>query len=259
MTDAEPAVTPTDGPSARERMRAERAASAKRARLRKRGLLAGAIVALAAAGAVYFTDRAPEDEAEGKPLIVPANTAGEQRTSIVYGKPDAPHTLTVRTALNCRSCRKAERSLGPAMRQLADQGTYKIEYRLAASPDGAVGDKQDRHALNALGAAANTDVGKFAQYLGALLIGDDSAASDEGLLHLAGRVDGLRTPAFDRTVRELTYLPWVNKVIRTHDTKTPGFPSLALDGAPLPLDADNGQLIDEQRFHRLVRERLSVS
>ncbi|MFF4607409.1 hypothetical protein ACFY12_32315 [Streptomyces sp. NPDC001339] len=161
--------------------------------------------------------------------------------------------------MNCKPCHTAEQSVSTAMRKLADEGTYKIEYQLAASPDGGSGSKEDRRALNALGAAADADAGKFARYLGELLAGSDAATLDKGLLKVAGRVEGLRSPAFDRAIRELTYLPWVNKVVRTHSTKDApedsGIPSVALDGAPLSLHADDGRPVTPREFDRQARVR----
>lgn len=245
-----------DGRTARERMRAERDAAARRARLRKRGLITAGVVTAAALATAYFTTRAPEDEAAGKLLIVPANTVGQDRTSVAYGKPDARQTLTVCTALDCPACRKAEEALGPTMRALADQGAYGIEYQVAAAPDGGIG-KESRHATNALGAAANADAGKFACYLRLLLAEDTRGISDDGLLKLAQKVEGLRSPAFDKAVRERSYLPWVNKVTaatRPSSAGRPELPAIELNGTRLSLRAANGELLTPEQFTGRVRD-----
>lgn len=226
-----------DGRTARERMRAERDAAARRARLRKRGLITATVVTAAALVTAYFTTRAPEDEAAGKPLIVPANTAGQDRTWVAYGKSDARNTLTVRTALDCPACQKAEEALGPAMRALADQGTYRIEYQVTPAPDGDTS-KASRHAINALAAAANADAGKFTRYLSLLLAEDTRSFSDDGLLKLAEKTEGLRSPAFDKAVRERTCLPWVDKVTGAAPPSSagrPDLPTIELDGTRLSL------------------------
>ncbi|MEU7179277.1 MULTISPECIES: thioredoxin domain-containing protein [Streptomyces] len=243
------------GRAARERMRVERAATARRTRLRRRGLWAGAVAAVAVAGLVYATVRTPEDEAAGKPLIVPAHTAGQERTSVVYGKPDARHTLTVRTALNCPACHQADRTLGATLRGLADQGTYKIEYQLAAAPDGSPGDKSSRHTLNALGAAANTAPTAFPQYLALLLAPRPDTDSDAALLAIADKVPGLRTPAFDKAVRDLTYLPWTAKLTRTHRPDTGALPTLTLNGTPLPLHTPDNHPLTPHQFTQQLRDR----
>ncbi|TBO59626.1 hypothetical protein EYS09_11060 [Streptomyces kasugaensis] len=249
------------GLSARERLRAERATAAKRTRLRRRLLLVAMVVAVLSLGGVYLTSGDPADEAVDKPLVVPANTSGDQRTSVVHGKPDARRTLTVHTALNCTECHKLEQALGPAMRALADQGAYRIEYRVATAPDGTAGDKSALHAINALGAAANADAeteagkaGKFIGYLG-LLLGEQSA-SDDRLLALADKVEGLRTPAFDRAVQELIYLPWSVKVDRAHRASREELPATELGGAALPLHESEGRFLTPEAFARHVRERL---
>ncbi|OIK01333.1 hypothetical protein BIV25_05850 [Streptomyces sp. MUSC 14] len=250
------AASDTDGRrTARDRMRSERDAAARRARLRRRALITAGAVAATAVGAVYLTTRAAEDEAAGKPLIVPANTAGQERTSMVYGKLSARHTLTLRTALGCPSCRHMEDALGPAMRALADRGTYRIEYQVAASPDGVTPGREARHALNALGAAANADAGRFTRYLRLLLgVPPGGTGTDDGLLHLADEVDGLRTPAFDKAVKEGTYLPWVNKMIRTHrpDATARGVPSADIDSTPIALHGSDGAPLTAEEFTRRV-------
>ncbi|MET9295665.1 thioredoxin domain-containing protein [Streptomyces sp. NPDC003077] len=216
----------------------------------------------AAIGAVFTLDGAAQDEAEGKPLIVPANTVGEQRTSVLYGKADARHTLSVVMDPRCAPCGRMEAALGRTMRELADKGAYRIEYRLATGEDEARGGEGSRRAVNALGAAANEGPEKFVRYLGAVLAGrsdrgewdGDAPASADTLLGIAGRVEGLRTPAFDKAVRESTYLPWVKKVSAAHRQDGGGaLPRVALDGSPLVVLDGDGTPVSREEFVRLVR------
>ncbi|MEW1659729.1 hypothetical protein [Streptomyces sp. NPDC093707] len=162
---------------------------------------------------------------------------------------------------NCPECHAAEQALGPAMRALANQGAYRIEYRLATTADGSVRDKPAFHAINALGAAANADAeagaggaGKFTGYLN-LLLGAPSP-SDESLLTLADKVEGLRIPVFDTAVRKLTYLPWTVKVARAHRAESQKFPVVELDGTALTLYGRDGRLLAPETFVQHVRERL---
>ncbi|MEU2790949.1 thioredoxin domain-containing protein [Streptomyces sp. NPDC007100] len=214
-------------------------------------------------GTVFALGGAAEDEAEGRPLVVPANTVGEQRTSVLYGKADARHTLSVVVDPRCAPCARMEAALGRAMRQLADKGAYRIEYRLATVEDDARGGKGSRRAVNALGAAANEGPEKFVRYLDAVLAGrsgreewdGDALASPNTLLGIAGRVDGLRTPAFDKAVRELTYLPWAKKVAAAHNQNgdEDALPAVTLDGSTVTVLGDDGVLVSPGEFIRQVR------
>ncbi|KWT58919.1 hypothetical protein ADL21_25955 [Streptomyces albus subsp. albus] len=149
------------------------------------------------------------------------------------------------------------------MRELADKGTYRTEYRLATVEDDARGGQGSRRAVNALGAAANEGPEKFVWYLGAVLAGrsgreewdGDALASADTLLRIAGRVDGLRTPAFDRAVRELTCLPWGKKVAAAHnqDGDEDASPAVTLDGSVVTVLGDDGVPVSPGHFVRQVR------
>lgn len=252
------------GRTARERLKGERGRDAGRRRAWRRFSVVGAVVVVAAViGAVFALRGAAEDEAAGKPLIVPANTVGEQRTSVLYGKADARHTLSVVVDPRCAPCTRMEAALGRTMRELADKGAYRIEYRLATVEDDARGGEGSRRAANALGAAANEGPEKFVRYLGGVLAGrsgreewdGDALASADTLLRIAGRVDGLRTPAFDKAVRELTYLPWVEKAAAAHnqDGAEDAVPAVALDGSPVTVLGDDGVPVSPGEFVRQVR------
>ncbi|MFI2241699.1 thioredoxin domain-containing protein [Streptomyces chrestomyceticus] len=250
--------------TARERLKAESERGAGRRRARRWFSVVGAVVVVAAVtGAVFALGGATEDEAEGKPLVVPADTVGEQRTSVLYGKADARHTLSVVVDPRCAPCALVEAALGRTMRELADQGAYRIEYRLATVEDDARGGQGSQRAVNALGAAANEGPEKFVRYLGAVLAGrsgreewdGDALASADTLLGIAGRVDGLRTPAFDKAVRELTWLPWVKKVAAAHNQAgdEDALPAVSLDGAAVTVLDDDGVPVSSGEFVRQVR------
>ncbi|MEV5594682.1 thioredoxin domain-containing protein [Streptomyces sp. NPDC052496] len=232
--------------------------------MRRRFAMVGAVVVVAAViGAVVALRGAAEDEAEGRPLVVPANTVGEQRTSVLYGKADARHTLSVVVDPRCGPCARTEAALGRTMRELAEKGAYRIEYRLATVEDDARGGEGSRKAVNALGAAADEGPEKFVRYLGAVLAGrsgreewdGDALASADTLLGIAGRVDGLRTPAFDKAVRELTYLPWGKKVAAAHnqDGAEDALPAVTLDGSVVTVLGEDGVPVSPAEFVRQVR------
>ncbi|GCD41949.1 thioredoxin domain-containing protein [Streptomyces paromomycinus] len=253
-----------DTRTARERLKVERARDAGRRRARWRFSVVGAVVVVAAViGVVFALGGGAEDEAAGKPLVVPANTVGEQRTSVLYGKADARHTLAVVVDPRSASCARMEGALGRTMRELAGKGAYRIEYRLATVEDDARGGQGSRRAVNALGAAADEGPEEFVRYLGAVLAGrsgreewdGDALASADTLLGIAGRVDGLRTSAFDKAVRELTYLPWAKKVAAAHNQEgdEDALPAVTLDGSAVTVLGDDGAPVSPREFVRQVR------
>ncbi|WP_411101451.1 DsbA family protein [Streptomyces sp. cmx-4-9] len=252
---------------ARERLRNERAAEVRRARLRGR-LLVGAglstvLVIAAAAGILAAKPGGSDDgEAAGRPFVQPAHTEGEDGIVVPYGRAGAPHTLTVWLDPRCPFCAGVEQGLGPTFKEQADAGEYRIEYRFATFLDQAFGGRGSRRALNALGAAVNESPEKFMAYAQVLFAHhparetDDVYASTDTLLDLAGRVPGLRTPAFDRAVTDLTYMPWVEKVGQAfRDEGMKGTPAVFIDGTKLTVNSGDGiASVTPQAFRQLVAE-----
>ncbi|MBC9718628.1 thioredoxin domain-containing protein [Streptomyces sp. TRM66268-LWL] len=250
--------------AARERLRAEREAAARKAKVRGRILVAGAIVSsLALAGGVawYVTQPTADAAASEGPLVTPAHTS-EDGLVVPYGKADSKHVLTVWVDPRCPYCAGAEVGLGKTMKQQADEGKYRIEYHFATFLDGSLGGKGSKRAVNALGAAANESPEKFMEYLGVLYANhpeketDDKFGSTATLLELADQVEGLRTPAFNKAVKELTYMPWVEKVSQQfYEQNINGTPTVLIDGKKIRVNSGKGiESISPERFTELVDE-----
>ena len=249
--------------SARERMRAERARQEKRARIRRQaivGVSVAAVLALAAGLGIALSGAGDEDSA-GKPLVVPANTTGPGGTVITYGDPKEKNTLKIYEDPRCPYCAKFEQANGATVKKLADEGKYKVEYHFATFLDNNLGGQGSKRALNALGAAVNEGTDKFMAYHQVLYANhpnesDDAFADTSHLLDLASRVKGLRTPEFDKAVKELTYLPWVEKVSAEFDKSgVTGTPTVVLNGKRLEVINDRGA-ISPQQFTALVEKEL---
>lgn len=253
---------------ARERLHAEREAAARRAKLRGRLLIGGAVasaLALATVVGVLAADSsgAGDDEAAGKPFVRPAQTTGKDGIVVPYGKPDAQHVLTIWVDPRCPFCAGAEQGLGPTIKEQADAGAYRVEYRFATFLDKSLGGgKGSKRALNALGAAVNESPEKFMEYVHVIFENhpenetDDKFASTAALLELADQVPGLRTPAFNQAVKELTYMPWVEKVGQAfHDESINGTPAVFIDGKRIILNSGKGiESITPDAFKQLITD-----
>ncbi|MEV7525071.1 thioredoxin domain-containing protein [Streptomyces sp. NPDC091371] len=255
---------------ARDRLRVEREAQARRAKLRSRLLVGGSLVAVlgiaVGVGVHASASSGPGDaEAAGKPFVQPANTTGKDGIVVPYGKPDAKHTLTVWLDPRCPYCAGAEVGLGATIKEQADAGEYKVEYRFATFLDGALGNgsgKGSKRAVNALGAAVNESPEKFMEYLQVLYKNhpeketDDKFGSTATLLELADQVPGLRTPAFNQAVKELTYMPWVEKAGKAfYDEGVKGTPAVFIDGQQITVNSGQGiDSVTPEAFRKLIAE-----
>lgn len=258
---------------ARDRMRAEREAQARRAKLRGRVLIGGALVAVLAVAVgvgLYAADSSGSgdgsgDEAAGKPFVQPANTTGKDGIVIPYGKADAKNVLSVWLDPRCPYCAGVEIGLGGTFKEQADAGTYRVEYHFATFLDKALGGgKGSKRAVNALGAAVNESPEKFMEYLQVLYKNhpakesDDKFGSTATLLDLADQVPGLRTPAFNKAVKELTYMPWAEKVGQAfYDQNMQGTPDVSVNGKKLTVNSGVGiDSITPEAFKKLITPNL---
>ncbi|WP_327254407.1 thioredoxin domain-containing protein [Streptomyces sp. NBC_01244] len=256
----------------RDRMREEREALARREKLRGRVLIGGALVAvlaLAVGIGMYAANSSGSggsaDEAAGKPFVQPANTTGKDGIVIPYGKADAKNVLSVWLDPRCPYCAGVEIGLGKTIKEQADAGTYRVEYHFATFLDKALGGgKGSKRAVNALGAAVNESPEKFMEYLQVLYKNhpekesDDKFGSTATLLELAEQVPGLRTPAFNQAVKELTYMPWVEKVGQAfYDQNMQGTPDVSVNGTKLTVNSGKGiDSITQDEFKKLISENL---
>ncbi|MFB8205733.1 DsbA family protein [Kitasatospora purpeofusca] len=247
--------------SARERIqeaqRLEKQANARRRRIVVSvslvvglALVGGTALAISTAGGDSKSTSA--DAVEPTAMVVPANTSGTDGTVITYGKADAAHTLQVFEDFRCPVCKNFEAANGDAVRKLAEDGTVKVEYHLAAFLDKNLGGKGSRTALAAIGAAVNEGVDKFKAYHDVLYANQPDEREDgfgdvNHLLELADKVPGLKSDAFVKAVTDRTYAPWAKKVADAfNDSGVTGTPTVKVDGKPLTLFSGNKALTAEQ-------------
>lgn len=247
-------------PSARTRLEADRAAR-RAAERRKRTLVISAavivVLALAATiGIVVGRHKSAADDADwasvaGNDLRLPSAQMG---TGIRYGRNAVAPILVVYEDFRCPICREVESALGPTIQRLADEGTIRVEYRIASFLDGKLGGNGSKYAANAAGCAQ--DAGAFKAYHDVLYAHQPDERSDDfgnrtRLLELASQVDGLRTEAFDRCVRDLAFAPWVQASqaefakAQVGGRRVTGTPTLALDGRPVEVLTDRGPIAPE--------------
>ncbi|MGK4584623.1 DsbA family protein [Kitasatospora sp. HPMI-4] len=260
-------------PTPRERLREAQLREARTATVRRRAIVAGSavgVLALAAAATALILTASSDggshatasDTASASAAVTtPANTSGQNGTVIVYGKADAPHTLQVFEDFRCPVCRIFEGSAGKAVQQLADDGTYKIEYHLAAFLDDNLGGQGSKTALAAVGAALNEGgPEKFKQFHDVLYANQPEEKVDgfgdvNHILELADKVPGLKTDAFTKAVTEGTYRPWAVKVATAfNNSGVTGTPTVRLDGKPLELFDSQGAPITGEQFTAVVRQ-----
>ncbi|MFF1905332.1 DsbA family protein [Kitasatospora sp. NPDC058218] len=247
--------------SARERIQEAQQRERLAAKRRQRIVVGVSIVAvLALAGGTALainaaggdTSSTASAAAEPTALVVPANATGPDGTVIVYGKADAAHTLQVFEDFRCPVCKSFETTNGDTVKKLADDGTVKVEYHLAAFLDKNLGGKGSRTALAAVGAALNEGVDKFKQFHDVLYANQPDEREDgfgdvNHLLDLADQVPGLKTDAFVKAVTERTYGPWAKKVADAfNDSGVTGTPTVKLDGKPITLFSGKNAVTPEQ-------------
>ncbi|WP_161225219.1 thioredoxin domain-containing protein [Streptomyces sp. SID8352] len=224
--------------TARERMAAERQKQQSRDR-RRRGLIVGVsvvgVLGLAAVIGVIAANAGKDDGGESAgPVVVPSGARGKDSLAIPAGKESAGSTLTIWEDFRCPACKAFELAYRDTIHELTAAGQLKVEYHLATLIDGNMGGTGSREAANA--AACAQDAGRFSPYHDVLYDNqpaeiDDAFADKDRLITLAGKVDGLDTPAFQECVRDGTHNAWVAKSNQAF--KKGGFsgtPTVLLDG-----------------------------
>ncbi|MER5870545.1 DsbA family protein [Streptomyces sp. NPDC002044] len=231
--------------AARERLRAEREAQAKKDKVRRQLVVGGAVLAvLAIAGGIgyavvqsskpgYWENAAKAD------LIKPKNTEGEDGTTVVVGKPEAKKTLELYEDSRCPACASFEQAVGGQVKKDVDAGKYKLRYFGATFIDNAVKGEGSKNALSALGAALNVSPEAFLDYKAALYSKElhpeetvDSFAKDAYLLKVADTVPALKGNAeFKKAVEDGTYDRWALTMSDAFGKSgVTGTPTLKMDG-----------------------------
>ncbi|MGW2563085.1 thioredoxin domain-containing protein [Streptomyces sp. NPDC001514] len=186
----------------------------------------------------------------------------ENGTTIIVGDPKAPMTVHLYEDPRCPVVEEFEVYGGASvLRELTQLRGVKTEYTFASFRDDRMGGDGSKRAVNALRAAL--DAGKFAEYHDVLFQHQPQAEADgyttDYLLELAGKVDGLRSPAFDSAVKTMKYRAFVTRSEETYekadgpDALGPGTPTAVINGRQVP-EAIYWVLFDKQEFTRLLVE-----
>ncbi|MGW8970757.1 thioredoxin domain-containing protein [Streptomyces platensis] len=202
----------------------------------------------------------PKKAAYDGPAKPPEKLAADG-TTIVVGDPEAPVTVHLYEDPRCPVCQEFEvTGGGPALRALTQRREAKTEYTFASFLDEKVGGGGSKRAVNALRAAL--EAGKFAEYH-AVLYRHQPAEAVDGytnalLLKLAGKVAGLRGPAFDSAVKTMRYREFVDRSERAFDRadgdapRGLGTPTAVINGVQMP-EEYFGMLFDRKAFTRFLR------
>ncbi|GGT23496.1 DsbA family protein [Streptomyces purpureus] len=226
--------------SARERLHEERERQKAREKRRRLLIVSSAVVGVLALATVVGViaantggKGADGDSATG-PVVAPTGANGDDQLAIPTGSPDAPSTLTIWEDFRCPACASFENGFRDTIHELEAAKKLKVEYRLATLIDRNMGGSGSLRAANA--AACAQDAGKFTPYHDELYINqppepDDAFAKNDRLIELAGKVEGLDTPAFRSCVQEGKHDSWVvksNEAFQKSDFQ--GTPTVLLNG-----------------------------
>ncbi|MEU4211482.1 thioredoxin domain-containing protein [Streptomyces sp. NPDC026206] len=269
--------------TARERLRAEREAQAKKEKARRQFVVAGAVAGvLAVAGGIAYgvsqasgggssksTDSTWKAAAD-KSLVKPANTGGDKGTEIVVGKKDAKHTLEIYQDMRCPICSVFEQNVGGTIDKDVKDGKYKVAYHVGTFLDRnpQIAGTGSKNALSALGAALNVSTDAFSAYNKALYSKanhpeetKDEFAKDDVLLKVAQQVPALKGNAeFEKNVKDGTFDKWALEVSDSFDKAkdVTGTPTLKVDGKKLEVQTANGKGVPmtPQQFTPAIDEQL---
>ncbi|TVL90998.1 thioredoxin domain-containing protein [Streptomyces sp. SAJ15] len=243
--------------SARDRMRQQREKDrAREKRQRTLVVAATAVAVLGVATAVGVLVSKNNQGGSSGPVTAPKGATGKDDLVIQTGRASAPATLTIYEDFRCPACKQFEDAYRDTIHQLQDDVKLKTDYHLVTIIDGNLGGSGSLNAANA--AACAQDAGKFTAYHDVLYANqpeesDDAFADKKHLIELAGKVDGLDTPAFRDCVNKGTHDSWVKASGR--DFAASGFgstPTVLLDGENIYGDQQNPLTPD--RLKQLVDE-----
>ncbi|MGC0404225.1 protein-disulfide isomerase [Streptomyces sp. SAI-126] len=215
-------------------------------------------VALAGCG-----QRAGHGEGAYSGLEAVPEKLGADGTTITVGNPHAPVRVHLYEDPRCPVCEEFESTGGgPELREATVRGETRTEYTLASFLDDRLGGSGSKKAVNALRAALAE--GRFAEYHQVLYRHQpeesEDGFTDDRLLELAERVDGLRSPAFDSAVKGMKYRAFVKASEKAYEDAGgsarpggPGTPTAEINTIRIPADY-NGVLFDAPVFSNLLRE-----
>ncbi|QKW05942.1 thioredoxin domain-containing protein [Streptomyces sp. NA04227] len=232
--------------AARERLAAERERQKAHDKRRRTTIVGGAVIcvlALAAVIGVIAANTGGDGDESSGPVVAPKGASGKDNLAVPLGKPEARSTLTVWEDFRCPACKQFEDTFRKTVHELTDSGKLKVEYHLVTLIDNNMGGSGSRRAANA--AVCAQDAGKFAPYHDLLFENqppetDDAYGSDARLTELAGKVEGLDTPAFRKCVEEGRHNSWVAKSQQAFEKSgLQGTPTVLLNGKNIYGDQSN--------------------
>lgn len=248
--------------SARERLKAEREKQAKRDKVRRQLIAIGSVVVVIGVAAGVAV--AVSNSSGSKTVTVPASASGTNGTTVIYGNPNAKHTLHLYEDPRCPICAQFEQQDGQAVLAGADAGKYNIQYTFGTFLDGNLGGTGSMNALGALGAALNVSPDAFIKFHTALYSaqyhpdekGPDKFSDNNYLLQIADTVPALKSnTAFQNAVKNGAYSGWASKMSDSfNNSGVQGTPTAKLDGKQLNVVTNTGimpagqlaQSIDQQ-------------
>ncbi|MEV0693314.1 DsbA family protein [Streptomyces sp. NPDC050388] len=231
--------------AARERLRVEREREAKKAKVKRQLIVAGSIVGvLAIAGGIgYAVVQANQpsawEAAKDAKLVKPANSSGENGTTVVVGKADAKKTLELYEDPRCPICATFEQGVGKTIEQDVADGKYKVQFIGASFLDRNLTGEGSKNALSAMGAALNVSPEAFLAYKAALYSAEfhpeesqDKFKDDSYLIKVANSVEELKdNKKFQTAVENGTYDRWALEMSKKFDdSDVQGTPTLMMDG-----------------------------
>ncbi|AOR34895.1 hypothetical protein BFF78_31000 [Streptomyces fodineus] len=229
--------------AARERLAVEREKQ-KHTEKRRRALIVGAsivcVLGLAAVVGVLAVNAGRNKGEKAGPVVAPSGAQGKDSLAIPIGKDGAKSTLIIWEDVRCPACQAFEIAYRPTLHALADSGKLRIEYHLVRLIDGNLGGTGSLRGANALACAQ--DIAKFRDYHDVLYANqpketDDAYADNTKLIDLAGKVGGLKTPAFQKCVEDGIHDSWVNKSQKAFQSGGfTGTPTVLLGGKNIAQD-----------------------
>ncbi|WUC78531.1 DsbA family protein [Streptomyces sp. NBC_00536] len=234
--------------TARERLLVERERQKSKDKRRRSLVVAAAVVGVLGLAAVVGLLAANSGKSgtakDGSgPVVAPSGATGKDALAVQNGKDSAKSTLTVWEDFRCPACKSFEDAYRTTVHDLVAKGQLKVEYHLVTLIDGNMSGSGSQRAANA--AACAQDAGKFPAYHDVLFENqpkevDDAYGKNARLLELAGKVDGLDTPAFRQCVEGGTHDSWVAKSYAAFKAgKFRGTPTILLDGKDIFADQAN--------------------
>ncbi|WP_328539285.1 thioredoxin domain-containing protein [Streptomyces sp. NBC_00344] len=258
--------------AARERLRAERERQAKKDKIRRQFIVAGAIVAVLAiaGGAGYAIVQANKatgwEAAKDAKVVAPKNTSGTDGTTVTLGKASAKKTLEMYEDPRCPICASFEQTVGPTVKKDLDAGKFKIQYIGATFIDNN-GGEGSKNGLSALGAALNVSPDAFEAYKTALYSAKwhpeettDKFKDDAYLIKVAQTVPALKdNAAFQKAVKNGTYDAWAMRMSAKFDKSgVTGTPTLKMDGKKLTSAGSDNAPMTVADFNTVIDKALKA-